>query len=80
MCSAAAYQVYRMQQELQATMIQSAPGGRPSQEKIAEMRTLVESYNTRLETLVGAEAAEAYRKGGGRIFSNFRPAPTPPAR
>ena len=75
---AASYQVYRLQNELQAAMAQTSREGRPSPEKMAEMRTTVESYNTRLETLIGAEAAAAYRKQGmGRIFESFRNTPRP---
>ena len=67
-----------MQIELQTLMSQSSRSGPPSAEKMAEMRTTVESYNTRLEALVGTEAAEAYRKQGmGRIFGNFRNVPRP---
>jgi hypothetical protein len=56
----------------------SRDGGRISAEKQAEMRATVESYNTRLEALLGAEAAEAYRKQGmGRMFTSFRSAPRP---
>ncbi len=70
---ATAYQVYQLQNELQAAMYQASRDGPPSQEKIAEMRTVVESYNARLEGLLGAEAAEAYRKqGNGRMFNSFR--------
>jgi hypothetical protein len=75
---AVAYQVYQLQNELQAVMVQASRDGPPSQEKVAEMRTVVESYNARLETLIGAEAAEAYRKqGNGRMFSSFRNMPRP---
>jgi hypothetical protein len=72
------YQVYQLQTDLQAVMYQASRDGPPSQEKIAEMRTVVESYNARLEALVGAEAAEAYRKQGtGRMFGSFRNMPRP---
>jgi hypothetical protein len=74
----ASYQVYRLQNELQLAMAQSSRDGRPSPEKMAEMRTTVESYNTRLEALIGAEAAAAYRKQGmGRMFEAFRNTPRP---
>ena len=74
----AAYQVYQLQTDLQAIMYQASRDGPPSQDKMAEMRTVVESYNERLESLVGAEAAEAYRKqGNGRMFNSFRNAPRP---
>lgn len=73
-----AYQVYGLQTELQALMIRNPNDGPPSPERIAEMRTTVEAYNQRLESLVGAEAAEAYRKqGAGRMFTSFRNAPRP---
>ncbi len=75
---AISYQVYRLQTELQNVMVQSSRDGPPTQEKIAEMRTLVESYNSRLDSLLGTEAAEAYRKQGiGRMFASFRNAPRP---
>jgi transcriptional regulator with XRE-family HTH domain len=74
----AAYQVYGLQTELQALMIRNPNDGPPSPERIAEMRTTVEAYNQRLESLVGAEAAEAYRKqGAGRMFTSFRNPPRP---
>lgn len=75
------YQVYRLQNELQAAITQGMRDGPVSAERSAEMRTLVESYNTRLESLIGVEAAEAYRKQGtGRMFSSFRNPPrTAPA-
>jgi hypothetical protein len=70
------YQVYQLQIELQGVMVQSSRDGPPPPEKIAEMRTTVENYNQRLESLVGAAAAEVYRKqGAGRMFMNFRQAP-----
>jgi hypothetical protein len=72
------YQVYRLQNELQLAMAQSSREGRQSPEKMAEMRTTVESYNARLEALIGAEAAAAYRKQGmGRMFEAFRNTPRP---
>ncbi len=75
---AVSYQVYQLQNELQAVMVQASRDGPPSQEKVAEMRTLVESYNNRLEALIGTEAAEAYRKqGSGRMFASFRNMPRP---
>lgn len=70
------YQVYQLQIELQGLMMQSSRDGPPPPEKVAEMRTTVETYNQRLESLVGAAAAEAYRKqGAGRMFTSFRQAP-----
>lgn len=73
---AATYKVYQLQNELQAVMAQATRDGRLSAEKTAEVRAVVESYNTRLETLLGPEAAEAYRKQGmGRIFTSFRQNP-----
>ncbi|HEY8995720.1 MAG TPA: hypothetical protein VIM71_13715 [Lacunisphaera sp.] len=76
--SAVSYQVYRLQNELQLTMAQASRGGAPSPEKMAEIRTTMESYNTRLETLIGVEAAAAYRKQGmGRMFDSYRNAPRP---
>ncbi|MDQ5978262.1 MAG: hypothetical protein QG602_1236, partial [Verrucomicrobiota bacterium] len=75
---AISYQVYQLQNEVQAFMSQASRTGPPAQEKINEMRTAMESYNARLETLIGAEAAEAYRKqGNGRMFASFRNAPRP---
>lgn len=76
---AAIYQVYRLQNDLQSAIRQSSAGGRPSPEKMAEMRSLVEGYNTRLEALIGTEAAEAYRKqGAGQMFNSYRTVPRPP--
>lgn len=73
---AATYQVYQLQVELQGSMSQIARGGRLTPEQTAELRTTVESYNTRLEALIGTEAANAYRnQGSGRIFSSFRNLP-----
>lgn len=75
---ATTYQVYRLQNELQATMAQSTRDNRMNPDKVAEIRTTVESYNTRLEALIGAEAAAAYRKQGmGRMFESYRSAPRP---
>jgi hypothetical protein len=75
---ATTYKVYQLQVELQSLMNQGARGGAMSPDKIAEMRTTVESYNARLEALIGAEAAEAYRKQGpGRAFAAFRSMPRP---
>lgn len=75
-----AYQVYQLQTDLQTVMYQASRDGPPSQEKMAEMRTVAESYNARLESLIGAEVAEAYRKqGNGRMFNSFRNAPRPPS-
>jgi len=59
-------------------MMRNPPRGVQSQEKMTEMQATIQSYNTRLEALVGAEAADAYRKSGGRVFSSFR-LPAPPA-
>lgn len=74
---ATAYQVYQLQNDLQVAMSEATRGGQLSAEKTAELRTTVESYNNRLESLIGAEAAEAYRKqGSGRMFSSFRNAPS----
>ncbi|HEX2862191.1 MAG TPA: hypothetical protein VHN79_11150 [Lacunisphaera sp.] len=73
---AATYQVYRLQNELQGVMAQATRGGPISAEKTAELRSTIETYNTRLEALIGTEAAETYRKqGSGRIFSSFRQVP-----
>lgn len=75
---AATYQAYRLQNELQAFVTQATREGRMNAEKTAELRTTVETYNTRLEALLGAEAAEAYRKqGSGRVFTTFRNVPRP---
>lgn len=76
----ASYQVYRLQIELQSLMAQASRAGPPSQDKIAELRTSVETYNTRLDSILGNEAAETYRsQGSGRMFNNFRPRPAPGA-
>jgi hypothetical protein len=75
---AATYQAYQLQVELQGAVSQIARGGRLTPEQSAELRTTVESYNTRLESLIGTEAANAYRSQGmGRVFSSFRNIPTP---
>ncbi|MFZ5497247.1 MAG: hypothetical protein ACOZE5_18145 [Verrucomicrobiota bacterium] len=70
------YQVYQLQTELQRTMAQVARDGPPSPDKIAGMRATTEAFNSRLEALIGPEAAEAYRKQGmGRMFNSSRPQP-----
>jgi hypothetical protein len=72
------YQVYQLQVELQSLMSQTSRDGPPPADKVAQLRSTVESYNTKLENLVGTEAADAYRKqNSGRIFGSFRSAPRP---
>jgi hypothetical protein len=72
------YQVYQLQVELQSLMSQTSRDGPRPADKIAQLRSTVESYNTKLENLVGTEAADAYRKqNSGRIFGSFRNAPRP---
>lgn len=71
---AVSYQVYQLQTELQGLLTRSGSGGAPpSPARQQEMRTLAENYNQRLNALIGAEAAEAFRKeGNGRVFGVFR--------
>ena len=73
---AVSYQVYQLQTELQRAMSQLSRNGPPSADRIAELRATAETYNSRLEALIGAEAAAAYRQQGmGRMFAPVRPAP-----
>ena len=45
------------------------------------MQTTMAGYETRLQTLVGPEVADAYKKSpGGRIFGSFSNALTKPPR
>jgi hypothetical protein len=47
-----------------------------SPEQVEVMKTVVGAANTKLESLLGPDIAEAYRtQGMGRIFSSFRAAP-----
>ena len=74
--SATAYQVYQLQVELQGLLALSSRGGQPTPDQVTAMQNTVASYNTKLETLVGPQVAEAYRSQGmGRMFTSFRPAP-----
>ena len=79
---ATSYQVYQLQHEIQRRVNQAARNGQMSKEKTEEVRTWIEAANIRLNTLLGPEAANAYRSHGqGRIFSAFRAPPagmTPP--
>lgn len=65
------YELYKLQGEVMAAVIASpnAPPAEPGQ-----LRAKLESLNTRLEALIGAEAAAAYRQqGNGTLFATFRP-------
>lgn len=74
---ATTYQVYQMQNELQSAM--ASAGGRGAQgnpNAMTDIRAKIDSYNMRLETLVGAEAAASYRtQPMGRMFTIPRNAP-----
>lgn len=73
-----AFQVMRMQIELQGALSERTRGGALDAQKSEEMRALTQAFNTRLETLLGAEAAAAYRsQGNGRLFNVSRAAPRP---
>jgi len=72
----ATYQVYQLQLELQSQMAQMSRNGPMPPEAVEAMKNTVGTYNTKLESLLGSDVAEAYRtQGMGRIFSSFRPAP-----
>jgi hypothetical protein len=61
--------------ELQNQLAVSSRSGPVTPDQVEVMRTTVGAYNTKLEALVGADVAEAYRhQGMGQIFSSFRPA------
>jgi hypothetical protein len=72
---AASYQVYQLQVELQNQIARNAsPQMSPAQAEA--LRNLVESYNNKLELLVGTAAANAYRNQGmGQVFKSFRSTP-----
>jgi hypothetical protein len=74
---AISYQVYQLQTELQGALTRNnTGGGAPNPTRAQELRTLAENYNQRLETLIGHEAAEAYRKdNNGRVFNALRNQP-----
>lgn len=75
------YALYQLQSEAQAASNQffsaARTGSAPPREGI--QKTLAE-LNTRLETLLGADAAKAYRAQGiGNTFNTFGPPPAPAA-
>jgi hypothetical protein len=72
-----AYQVYQLRNELMLTMAagRGAQQGPPTEQRMQAMREATEAFNARLQSLVGPEAAEAYRQsplgrnlGGGVTF------------
>ncbi|HLP24153.1 MAG TPA: hypothetical protein VK477_00645, partial [Acidobacteriota bacterium] len=80
---ATAYQLYQLQNEAQLAMQQMRPpanseDGNLASGDIAKARQALADLNTRLETLLGAEKANAYRtQGSGSIFRTFAPRPAP---
>lgn len=75
------YALYQLQSEAQAASNQffsaARTGSAPPTDGI--QKTMAE-LNTRLETLLGADAAKAYRAQGiGNTFNTFRPRPAPAA-
>jgi hypothetical protein len=69
---ATTYQLYQLQSEMQLTLAASRGNnsGAPTAERMAAVRASLESYNTKLQNLLGSEAADAYKKqGAGRMFS-----------
>ena len=73
---ATSYQVYQLQSEVQSQLTLATRNGQLNKEKTEEMRAVMESANTRLNSLLGPDVANSYRsQGQGRIFSAFRAPP-----
>ncbi|WP_438480661.1 hypothetical protein [Oleiharenicola lentus] len=71
MNQATTYALYQLQSEMMLSMASTrgTSNGAPSEQQIAQFRATAESYNTKLQSLLGAETAEAYKKQGmGRMF------------
>lgn len=74
------YELYKLQGEAMAAIV-STPNSPPPDP--TQLRAKMDALNTRLEALIGPEAADAYRKqGNGTFFASFRSrpsaTPTPP--
>lgn len=73
---ATAYQLYQLQNEAQVAMMQAAGASRnsgpPSPQRMAELQTMAAGFETKLQTLLGPEAAEAYKKSpAGSMFRSM---------
>lgn len=70
-----AFQVLQLQLELQSALVDRPGAARMDPKKVEELR---QTINTRLEAVLGVEAAAAYRRqGNGRLFNVSRPTPPP---
>lgn len=70
-----AFQVLQLQLELQGALVDRPGGARMDPQKVEELR---QTFNTRLEAVIGAEAATACRRqGNGRLFNVSRATPRP---
>jgi hypothetical protein len=80
---ATTYQLYQLQNEAQLAMQQLRPprsggSGTVNPADVEKARQTVTDLNTRLETLLGTEKANAYRsQGNGSVFRTFAPRPAP---
>lgn len=71
---AATYAVYQLQAELRSGFPTS--GRTPTAEETNALRARVNAINARLDAVLGAQVAEAYRQSaGGRAFNSFRGRP-----
>lgn len=71
---ATAYEVYKVQREMQNTLMQFSRGqnGTPPSQRAAEMQSLAATYEARLQQLLSPQALEAYRKQGfGRMLNSM---------
>lgn len=74
MTAAKTYELYKLQNQAMAAMMSDSSGAPRDPEKL---RATMTDLNARLETLLGAEAAAAYRaQGNGGVFNSFRPRST----
>ncbi|MBI5381272.1 MAG: hypothetical protein HZA31_05170 [Opitutae bacterium] len=71
---AAAYEVTKIQRDLQSEMMRmSKDTSLPTTERAEQYRTLVKTSEGRIDALLGPDAAAAYKKQGmGRIFTSLR--------
>jgi hypothetical protein len=77
MTPAKSAELYKLQLEAGAAMI-TDPAGAPRDP--AKVQATLTGLNARLETLLGADAAAAYRaQPAGALFNAFRPRPSPAA-
>lgn len=74
MTAAKTYELYKLQNQAQAAMMSDPSGAPRDPEKLQATMT---DLNAQLDTLLGAEAAAAYRaQGNGGVFNSFRSRPT----